>query len=310
MKVKNLLPLTAAAMFALTACTVTVEDDSIEPESSSSIDRVPVESSTSNYDYTSRIDQVKKTAKTYCDTKSENAGLNGYLDASIAGFGTIAVTVNQDMSAKTIETIMEIKVDEGDIEAACQEMIDEDDTYSSCDKVNNIVTSIVTEPTDHIMNNTTMTKLLDELCPIFEGLEEEMIPADTTYAYPHLTYCEIYEGATAADSTYYDCEELPVKKVPAATVSIKNIDDEHFTVGAYFGDEDDKGIIEDTYTLVGFDSDELGSYWEFTGEEDIVRVYGGDFTVMRAKDDSYYYSWSQWDELYKKLAKKYKAIKK
>lgn len=314
MKVKNLLPLTAAAMFALTACTVTVEDDSIEPESSSSVERVPVESSSSNYDYTSRIDQVEKTAKTYCDTKAENAGLNGYVDASISGFGTIAVTITQDMSAHTMETILEMKVDaasDDEFKEICDDLIDEEDTFSSCNQNSKVVTTITNQGMDHVLNNTTMTKLLDGLCEDFvEFGEEDGIPADTTYAYPHLTYCEIYEGATPSDSTYYDCEELPVKKVPAATVSIKNIDDEHFTVGAYFGDEDDKGIIEDTYTLVGFDSDELGSYWEFTGEEDIVRVYGGDFTVMRAKDDSYYYSWSQWDELYKKLAKKYKAIKK
>lgn len=295
MKIKNILLLAAVATFAVTACSVDADD-----EENSSIDRDPVESSDS-YVYTSRIDQVKSSTKTYCDAVLENSGLNGYLDASISGFGTIAVTVNQLQEKQITETILEIKLpfdsSEEFVKSVCDEMIDEENVFSKCDVEGKTIVSITNDKLDHIMNNTTMTKALDELCATFEGFETR--PDDATYAYKYLTYCEIYEDATADDSTtIYDCEQIPVKKVDAPTVTLTNVEGDIYTVGAYFGDEDDKGIIEENFTLVGFDSDSQGSYWEFTGEEIIVRIYGGDFTVMRAKDDSYYYSWSQWDDLY------------
>lgn len=295
MKIKNILFLAAVATFAVTACSVDAND-----EDDTNADHFTTESSAPSYVYTSRIDQVTSSTKTYCDTKSENAGLNGYLDASISGFGVIAVTVNQLQEKQITETILEIKLPFGSseefVKSVCDEMIDEEDAFSKCDVEGKTIVSITNDKLDHIMDNTTMTKALDDLCATFEGYETT--PDDATYAYKHLTYCEIYEGATADDSTFYDCEQIPVKKVDAPTISLTNVEGDIYTVGAYFGDEDDKGIIEENYNLVGFDSDSLGSYWEFTGEEDIVRIYGPDFTVMRAKDDSYYYTWSQWDDLY------------
>lgn len=311
MKAKYLLPLTAAAMFSLTACDISADSDD-SAESSSSYEAP--ESSATNYTYTSRINEVEKTATTYCEARAENAGLNGYVDASISGFGTIAVTVTQ--TTGNMETILEIALDDIDdatIQSACDALTDADADYSSCDLKNKQIVSITNQKTDHTMNNTTMTSAMKKLCDVYTAYEipvEAMIPEDVTYGYKYLTYCEYYAPANAGEEAFFDCEDLPVKKVDAATVSIKNIDDVHFTVAAYFGDEDDKGIIEDTYTLVGFDEDSLGSYWEFTGEEDVVRIYGGDFAVMRAKDESYYYSWSMFDDIYKKIARKFKAIKK
>lgn len=114
------------------------------------------------------------------------------------------------------------------------------------------------------------------------------------YTYSYLTYCEIYRDG------FMDCEDMG-----SGYVNLYGIFDvgEIFIVDTYLGVN--KGTVTDRYYYRGRRRDSKGSYdyFEQTSGEDRLLVYDGDFAVMRAWDDSYYWSYSQWDDLYKKGAK-------
>lgn len=126
-------------------------------------------------------------------------------------------------------------------------------------------------------------------------VSDDSEPVKLVYDYKYLTYCEIY------DDGYADCEDMGTAKIQLYGVMEKG---ERISVDTYLGTA--KGYVNDTYIYEGTGSDEIGSYKLFytVNQTDRLRLYEGrGFAVMRAWNDSYYWSFSNEEDLYKKNSK-------
>lgn len=317
---KFLLPVSAAAaMLVMAGCeaeaTVTVEDNT------SSSSTVPG-SSTST------------PTKDYC--KADVTSNGGSIDAFVNGVGSMKIDFAVKGEKVEISTSVQASqsISAAEFDDSCSEAKEDEEAVSvSCDAATKTIT-VITEESAEDYNAFGMQVALDLVCAGIMGEEPDLpevdIPVDTTisYEYKYLTYCELYDSETEASGTYGDCEATESKKARNGkpyvdisgiyyTVSGDFDTESAIKIAAYYGDDEEQQEIITDYKYVGFDEDSLGSYWEFesiidpTDEEDvgdIMRVYGGDFTVVRAKDDSFYWSFSNENNLFKRINKNVKMV--
>lgn len=113
---------------------------------------------------------------------------------------------------------------------------------------------------------------------------EDDTASQVRYDYTYLTYCD------GGSSAYADCYDMH------STTYIIIVGDysrgNTVVVKAYFGPE--KGEISDTYTSYGVTSE---GYLRLSNSYDTMDIYA-DYATVRAYDNSYYWSFSNYEDMY------------